>query len=94
MCSSDLLRWLRQSGCYTPASGWRRYAVSLLLASLATVLALWWLPQQLPSLQSLTAPGRLAWLAAVCTAAGSTYLLTAYAAGLRPRHLRDRSPLP
>lgn len=86
-----LLVWLKRSGNYRPASGWRRYAQSLFLASVATILVLWWLPRQLPALPSLSAPWRLAWLTLVVAAAGSAYLLTAFAAGLRPRHLRDRS---
>lgn len=88
-----LLVWLKRSGNYRPASGWRRYAQSLFLASLATILVLWWLPRQLPALPSLSAPWRLAWLTLVVAAAGSAYLLTAFAAGLRPQHLRDRSPV-
>ncbi len=87
-----LFHWLRRSGAYRPGSGWGRYGLSLTMATLAASAAVLLVSGQTPEPVTLNAWQRLLWLTLAVAAGGLSYLLAAFASGLRPRHLRDRSP--
>jgi putative peptidoglycan lipid II flippase len=86
-----LFYWLRRAGVYQAERGWGRFALALAAATLISAMVVLVANRQLPDLAALSAPWRLAGLAAVAAAGGLSYLGVAYAFGLRPRHLRDRS---
>lgn len=88
-----LYYWLRQTGVYQAAAGWRRYGMTLAVATLTSALSVLWVRGLLPPMPSLGAPGRLLTLSAAVAAGGIAYLGTAMLFGLRPRHLRDRSAI-
>jgi putative peptidoglycan lipid II flippase len=88
-----LLFWLRKAGIYRPAPGWRGFAVSLCLAVAAAALVITLVTRWSPDLAGLSAAHRLLWLLLAIGAGAGAYLAVAWLSGLRPRHLRDRSPV-
>jgi len=85
-----LLWWLRKREIYSPVAGWLRFGRALLMASMAAILTILILRDLVPNLSTEEPLMRVLYLAALMTAASVAYLLTAFACGLRPRHLLER----
>jgi len=82
-----LYRGLRRSGAYQPGAGWLRLTLTVLFACLAMVAVLSrWTPDT-EIWMALTAGNRTMDLLLYIAFGASIYALTAWIAGLRPRHL-------
>jgi putative peptidoglycan lipid II flippase len=83
-----LLRRLRRDGVYQPAEGWGRFALRLLLASLAMGALLLYLEGSLDSWLAADKWQRALRIAWVVLAAAAVYFAVLGLCGLRPRHFR------
>ncbi len=89
-----LLYWLRARGIYQPGPGWMRFGLALGLACASTaVLIVFVHGRYFPDWQGLVAVERVLGLASLLGIAAAAYLITAFAGGLRPRHLLERKAL-
>ena len=85
-----LLWWLRKDGVYQPGPGWGRFAFTIGAACVTTTLLILALRVRVPDWQASVAMTRVLVIAGLLGAAAGTYFLTAFACGLRPRHLLER----
>jgi putative peptidoglycan lipid II flippase len=85
-----LLIGLRRSGAYRPGAGWPRFALQVLVASLALAVLLWVGAGRVDwSGGGLSWPARATRLAALITAGGGAYFGVLWLSGLRPDTLRS-----
>ncbi len=82
---------LKRGGWYTPAAGWRRFAITLLVATLAMSAVLAFAAWRIDWFGLVGREGvRIGWLAASLGAAAAVYFGVLLAAGLRPRDFSRR----
>lgn len=86
-----LWRGLLRESVYHFSPAWRAYALRLSLATLAMLGVLWWLLPPVGDFLDWAWQERALWLALLCAAGGSTYVLVHAATGTRLADLRTPS---
>jgi len=88
--SGLLFYLLRRDNIYIPESGWRRFLLQVLLASLAMGLVLLWGAGSQGEWLAVGITNRITWLAALVCAGALVYFAMLYVVGMRPHALRHR----